>query len=412
MHSPQPENLLRNVNFLQLVAGRVAGSFATQMQSIVVAWQIYELTHDPLTLGYVGLAQFIPMAILVLPAGDLADRIDRRWILTLSWLTQCIASGLFLGLTLSGNTALLPFYGVLTLFGVGRAFSGPAMQSFLPLLVPKHQLAKAIAWNASAFQTAVIAGPSLGGAIYLLGPAFAYSLCAILLGIASLLVFLIRGQGRQQISAPGPSAFARFTAGIAYVRGQPIVLGAISLDLFAVLLGGATALLPIYANDILNVGPSGLGMLRSSVAVGAFAMAIWLGRYPIKRHGGAIMFASVAVFGVATIVFALSQSFILSLGALFILGASDMISVYIRGTLIQLATPDEMRGRVSAVNMLFIGASNELGEFESGVTAAWFGTVRAVIFGGAGTLAVVGLWMKWFPALRNVDRLEDASVKD
>lgn len=404
---PGREGILRQWGFLHLLASKLAASFATQIQSVVVGWQIYALTHDPLSLGYVGLAQFLPMFLLVLPAGDIADRISRRWLLAFSWLTQAVAGALLLGFTLHGVSSPVPFYGALALFGVGRAFTGPSAQSLLPLLVPERLLAKAIAWNSSSFQVAVITGPAVGGVLYLLGPAVAYALCLALFLVAGLSVPAIRQHRAQRRGSEGSSALQRVAAGLSYIRHRPIILGAISLDLFAVLLGGATALLPIYAHDILHVGPDGLGALRSAVAVGAFSMALYLGHRSLARHAGAVMFACVAVFGVATIVFGLSQSFVLSLIALFVVGASDMISVFVRTTLIQLATPDEMRGRVSAVNMLFIGASNELGEFESGVTAAWFGPVEAVVIGGVGTLAVVGLWMAMFPSLRRVDRLDE-----
>lgn len=396
--------------FVHLLGGRLGATFATQIQSVVVGWQVYALTHDPLSLGYVGLAQFLPMVALSLPAGDLADRMERRLLLACSWVLQALASALFVTLTLL-DADVAPFYGVLVLFGLARAFAGPAMQSFLPHVVPEEQLPKAIAWNSSAFQMAVIAGPALGGGIYLLGPQVAYTVCCGLFLSAAASVFTIAVRRRPEPPPAGTGAFQRFTAGIAYVRHQPIVLGAISLDLFAVLFGGATALLPVYAHEILHVGPGGLGALRSAIAVGAFLTGIYLGQRSLGRHAGRTMFACVALFGAATLVFALSSSFFLSLGALAVAGAADMVSVYVRSTLIQVVTPDAMRGRVSAVNMLFIGASNELGEFESGVTAAWFGTVPAVVIGGLGTLGVVGLWMWLFPALRRVDRLSELSPR-
>ena len=408
--TPEADSVLRDRVFVQLLTGRITATLATQIQSVVVGWQLYDMTRDPLTLGWVGLAQFLPMALLVLPAGDAADRLPRRLILTASWLVQAIAGLLFLSLTLSGSQSPVGFFGVLVLFGMARAFAGPGMQSLLPQLVSEAQLPKAIAWNSSAFQVAVIGGPALGGAVYLLGPAFAYLLCALLFAGAAVSIAMIRRRLPARADTSRQSAFARFTAGIVYVRTRPIILGAISLDLFAVLLGGATALLPVYAHEILHVGPAGLGLLRSAVAIGAFAMGIYLGHNALERRAGAIMFAAVAIFGFATIVFGLSSSFVLSFFALMIMGAADMISVFVRSSLIQLATPDAMRGRVNAVNMLFIGASNELGEFESGVTAALFGTVGAVVIGGAGTLAVVGIWMALFPALRRVDRLSDVAT--
>lgn len=399
----------RNGALLKLIGGRLFGAMATQMQAVVVGWQVYAISHDPLALGYVGLAQFLPMVVLTLPAGDLADRWERRLLLAVSILVQGLASGLFLALTLAGSQSVRPFYAVLVLFGMARAFAGPAMQSLLPLLVPRERLGKAIAWNSSALQIAVIAGPALGGALYLLGPIIAYSVCLGLFICGALLVLTIGLRHRPAPPDRRLTAVARAIAGIAYVRQRPLILGAISLDLFAVLFGGATALLPVYAREILAVGPGGLGLLRSATAVGAFCMGLGLSRNPLRRHAGPMMFGCVALFGVATIVFGLSTNFWVSLLALAIVGGSDMVSVYVRSTLIQLATPDAMRGRVSAVNMLFIGASNELGEFESGVTASWFGTVPAVVLGGIGTLVVVGLWMRLFPALRQVDRLSDVT---
>ncbi|MES1931673.1 major facilitator superfamily transporter [Salinisphaera shabanensis T35B1] len=406
----EADSVLRDRAFLLLLTGRITATLATQIQSVVVGWQLYAMTRDPLTLGWVGLAQFLPMALLVLPAGDAADRLPRRLILATSWFVQALAGLLFLALTLSDTDSPSGFFGVLVLFGMARAFAGPGMQSLLPQVVGEQRLPKAIAWNSSAFQVAVIGGPALGGGVYLAGPAFAYGLCATLFAAAAIAIALIRRRLPARADTSRASAFARFTAGIVYVRTRPIILGAISLDLFAVLLGGATALLPVYAHEILDVGPAGLGLLRSAVAIGAFSMGIYLGRNALERRAGAIMFAAVAIFGVATIVFGLSTSFMLSFMALMVMGAADMISVFVRSSLIQLATPDAMRGRVNAVNMLFIGASNELGEFESGVTAALFGTVGAVVLGGVGTLAVVGIWMALFPALRRVDRLNDVAT--
>jgi MFS family permease len=291
------------------------------------------------------------------------------------------------------------------LFGAVRAFSGPAASAFVPTLVPLEQFSKAVAWNSSAFQIAVICGPALGGAIYLFGPAVAYAACMILFLAVVTIIGAVARRGSNHPPETAMTSLQRLTAGISYVRSKPVILGAISLDLFAVLLGGATALLPVYARDILHVGPTGLGLLRSAPAVGAAALGLVLGQMPLRRRAGPIMFGCVALFGFATIVFGLSRSFILSSAALIVLGASDMVSVYVRATLVQLATPDAMRGRVSAVNRLFIGASNELGGFESGVTAAWFGTVPSVVIGGLGTLMVVALWSWLFPALRNVDQL-------
>ncbi|WP_251978884.1 MFS transporter [Salinicola avicenniae] len=396
----------RQPGFLPFLVARLAAVFAMQIQAIVVAWQVYALTLDPLTLGYVGLAQFLPMVVLLLPAGDVVDRFDRKRILQLSWGAQAVCSALLVVLSLSQPSSATPFYAVLVLFGAARAFTGPTLSSLLPQIVPREQLGKAIALNSSIMKIGVIGGPMLGGLLYTLGPALTYSvnLGCFLLAQLALVVVPVRYAFKRQPS--DDSAWQRFTAGIHYIRSKPVILGVISLDLFAVLFGGIIALLPVYAHEILHVGPQGLGALRSAVAVGAFVMGLYLGLRAIQRHAGMVMFAAVAVFGVANLIFALSHWFWLSLGALFVAGAADMISVYVRLTLLQLATPDEMRGRVNAVNMLFIGASNELGEFESGVTASWFGTVPAAVIGSVGTLAIVGLWMWAFPVLRHADRLD------
>jgi MFS family permease len=401
--------LLALPDFRLFLVGRFLSTAAIMVQSVAVGWHIYDLTLDPLALGYVGLAQFLPMAALVLPAGSLADHMQRRRILVVSYLAQGVTAALLLALVLADVSVPWPFYATLVLFGTARAYAFPAVQAFLPQLMPKEQLATGVALNASTFQTAVIAGPALGGALFVLGADFAFSVSlGLFLGVAATFA-AISVRTRPEPSDAELSPFARLAAGIAYMRKTPVVLGAISLDLFAVLLGGATALLPVYARDILYVGPTGLGLLRSAPAVGAAACALLLAVRPLARHNGVIMLVCVALFGAATIVFGLSKNFVLSLAALVVAGATDMISVYVRSTLIQLATPDRMRGRVSAVNMVFVGASNELGEFESGVTASWFGTVAAVVVGGVGTLIVVALWSHFFPDLRRVDRLADVT---
>ncbi|MGN8157521.1 MFS transporter [Salinisphaera sp. SWV1] len=405
--TPAADSVLRDPAFLKLLTSRLTAATAVQIQSVVVGWQLYAMTHSALTLGWVGLAQFLPMAALVLPAGDAADRLPRRLLLIASAAIMTLVSLIFLVLTLSGTRSPIGFFATLALFGVARSFSGPSLTSLLPQIVGEARLPKAIAINSSVFQIAVIGGPAIGGAIYLAGPSVAYAACATLFGVAAASVARIRRPLPAKADTTTQSAFARFTAGIVYVRSRPIILGAISLDLFAVLLGGATALLPVYAHSILHTGPAGLGALRSAVAVGAFAMGLYLSRVSLNRRAGPTMFVAVAVFGLGTIVFGLSTHFALSFAALVIMGAADMISMFVRSSLIQLATPDAMRGRVNAVNMLFIGASNELGEFESGVTAGLLGTVPAVVLGGLGTLAVVGGWLWMFPALRRVDRLED-----
>ncbi len=380
-------------------------SLGSAAQSVAVSWQIYDITRSAIALGYVGLAQFFPMVALALPGGDLADRYNRRTILALGYAVQAACACMFLALAIIHYREPLPFYFVLAMFGTARALVQPAAQSFLPRLVDQDQFPQAVALSSSARQIATIAGPALGGFIYILGASAAYAMCLFLFAMIAIAVAFIRTPGGQTGPPPRVSSFQRLTAGILYIRTRPVILGAISLDLFAVLLGGATALLPIYARDILHVGPAGLGLLRSAPAVGAAAIGLMLVHIPLGRRAGIKMFICVAIFGVATIAFGLSTIFIASLGALVILGAADMVSVYVRQTLVQLATPDAMRGRVSAVNFVFIGTSNELGEFESGLTAAWFGTVPAVVIGGVGTLAVVGIWMFLFPSLRRVDNL-------
>jgi len=394
-------------DFRQYIASTFCATIAMMIQSVAVAWQVYDLTRNPLALGYVGLFQFLPLAIFALPAGALADRIDRRAMLATTYVVQALCAALFVAMALETPRSILPFYAVLALFGTARAFAAPASQSLLPRLVPEDRFPRAVALTSSTRQTGVIVGPALGGAIYLLGPAIAYGTCLVFFAAVTILIATLKVRTAPAPRTAGSSRLAHITAGIAYIRGKPVILGAISLDLFAVLLGGATALLPIYARDILHVGPIGLGLLRSAPALGAATMGLTLARRPLGERVGATMFACVTSFGLATIVFGVSRNFALSMVSLVVLGASDMVSVYVRLSLVQLATPDAMRGRVSAVNYLFIGASNELGEFESGVAAAWFGTVPSVVIGGIGTLIVVGLWMLMFPDLRDVNRLSD-----
>lgn len=384
---------------------------AQQIQSFAVAYHLYAITHQPIALGLVGLAQFLPMILLVLPAGDWADRYPRRWILTIAGSLQVLCGALFLFFTVNEVTATWPYYVTLAIFGTARAIGAPSMQSAVPLLVTKDQLPRAVALSSSAFQTAVIVGPALGGMIYIIGASVAFAVCMALSFIVTLIYFNLKL--REIVRADVPvSSFDRLFAGIVYIRNKPAILGAISLDLFAVLLGSATALLPIFATDILHVGATGMGFMQSAPAVGATAMAFYLAKFPISRNAGLKMFAGVIVFGLSIIVFGLSKNFVLSLFALAVLGASDMISIQVRTTFIQLATPDAMRGRVSAVNMLFINASNELGDFESGFMAAWLTAVPAVIVGGIGTMAVAALWYFLFPGLRRIDKLTDVEPTD
>lgn len=398
-------------DFVLFVTSRFFSTCAMMVQSVAIGWQIYEIERTPLALGLVGLCQFLPMFLFTLPAGEMVDRFDQRKVLSAALLLQALCAAVFLTLSITGVTNAIAYYAVLVLFGIGRGFASPSGQSLTPFLVPPEKLPRAIALNSSVFTTAVIAGPALGGFLYAFGPEVTYSFSlAFFLG-ASALTSIIGGRRRAKDMNPEMSRMERVAEGIRFVRHRPVILGAISLDLFAVLLGGATALLPVFARDILHTGPWGLGLLRSAPAVGAALVALALAHRPIERHIGVKMFSAVAIFGVATIVFGLSTNFYLSFIALFVLGASDMISVFVRQSLVSFSTPDEMRGRVGAVNMLFIGASNELGEFESGITAALFGTIPAVIIGGLGTLAVVGIWMKLFPPLRTVDSLKEVEVR-
>jgi MFS family permease len=403
-------SVLKYRDYRLFLLARLLMTAAIQIQSVAVGYQVYEITSDPLQLGFVGLAQFLPMLALILPAGDLADRFNRRIILLFSCLLEAAVAACFILLTVFRIETIWAFYAVLALFGVVRTLSAPASQSLVPLLVPPEHLSKAIAWSSSTFQTATIIGPAFGGALYVLvGPQGCYGICLVLaLMVAGLFAAMRVSMAPRDVR--NSTAFERAVAGIHYVKAHPIILGAISLDLFAVLLGGATALIPVYAKDILDVGALGNGFLRAAPAVGAAVTGLWLGMRPLNQRTGHWMFGCVTLFGVATIVFGLSTNFLISLVALVVLGASDMVSVFVRSTLIQAATPDAMRGRVSAVSMLFVGASNELGEFESGGTAHLFGVVPAVVIGGLGTLGVVGLWMWLFPDLRKVDRLSDVKA--
>jgi MFS family permease len=378
---------------------------ALEMQSVAVGWQVYEITRQPLDLGLVGLAQFLPGVFLFLLAGHTADRHDRRRLLNICYCGFVLCSGLLLLLAIRGSRSVNLIYAILLLLGVVRCFNWPASRALLPQLVPAHYFSRAVAWNASTFQAATILGPAIGGVLYAAakGPEIVYGTAT-----ASALVALaatLRIHSQPLIRPAQEMSLRAVMAGFAYVWREKVVLGSISLDMFAVLLGGAVALLPVYASEILKTGPWGLGLLRSAPGIGAAMMAIFLAKRPIQRKAGPIMLWCVAGFGIFTILFGISRSLVLSLFALLLVGATDMVSVIIRATLVQFATPDEMRGRVNAVDMLFIGASNELGEFESGLTAHWFGTVPAVVLGGVGTLVVIGLWTWLFPALRKADRI-------
>lgn len=402
--SPDP-TLLRQPGLINCLVGRNLSAFSSQVQAVAVAWQIYSLTHSSASLGFVGLAQFLPMMLLTLPAGHVADQFNRRRIVITCQVVEALAA---CGMAIASWQHLIgpwALYLLVALFGACRAFEMPAQQTFLPAIVPASLFPRAAALSSSLFQVACIAGPSLGGVLYGFGADTCYALCCI--GFASSALATASIAMRFPERRRQPITLESVMGGIAFLRRQRPMLGAISLDLFAVLLGGATALLPVYADDILHAGPIALGLLRAGPAMGAVLMAVIMTRWPIRKNAGKIMFLSVAIFGLATIVFGVSRSIPLSILALMVLGAADVISVMVRGALIQLGTPDEMRGRVSAVNMLFIGSSNQLGEFESGMLAACVGAVPAVVIGGIGTLVVTGLWMRLFPGLRELDRLDD-----
>jgi len=390
---------------------RLSSVVATEMQSVAVAWQAYELTGSPLTLGYVGLAQFLPGILLFLIAGHTADRFDRRRILLFCQSSYAICAALLLTYSRFGPRSVLPIYGILLLQGTTRAFSGPSGQALMPQLVPEEHFANAVTWGSSTFQVATILGPALGGLLYGWAGGAQGVYTAAIFSYLCALGFTIAIQTRSGRMEQRAASLETLFAGFRYVWQKRIILGAISLDLFAVLLGGAVALLPIFARDILHTGPWGLGILRSSPAAGAMAMAILLAFRPIYRRAGVTMFMCVAIFGIATIFFGISHELWLSVLLLILVGASDMVSVVVRHTLVQVATPPEMRGRVSAVNLVFIGASNELGQFESGVTADWFGAVQATVLGGLGTLVVVALWWRWFPELRKMERLTSGAAE-
>lgn len=382
---------------------RLCATFATQIVSVAVGWQVYDLTRDPFDLGLVGLVQFAPALLLVLVTGTVSDRFNRRLIVAICQFIEGGCAAALFAMTLSGNVSVTTVFIVLFVFGTARAFMNPASQSLVPNLVPPEALASAIALSSSSWQLAVILGPVAGGLLYGLDPELAYGVALVLFLSAAVFIALVPKPPQKTLREP--TTWTTVVAGFEYVWHEKIVLGAISLDLFAVLLGGAVALLPAYARDILDVGPFGLGLLRSAAGVGAIVTALYLAARPIRDHAGLIMFACVALFGVFVLIFGVSTLVWLSVVALALAGAADMVSVYVRETLIQLWTPDAVRGRVNAVNMVFIGASNELGEFRAGTVAALIGVVPAVVIGGLGTIAVAALWMVWFPGLRNARHL-------
>ncbi|MCK9284574.1 MAG: MFS transporter [Rhodocyclaceae bacterium] len=402
--TPSPDSLFQIAPFVRFWIARICTAAANQMLSVAVAWQIYQLTGSAMDLGLVGLFQFLPRVFLTATAGNMADSHDRKRIATLAQVVQATVLTALLLLTLAHAIDRQWIFALVAVSGAARTFEMPATSSLLSTLVPSRLLTKAVALNASAIQAAFIVGPALAGLLYALGDAVVHGITLILF-VAAAAAFASIPSAREERPAIAGSEWQKFVDGLRFIRGQRVVLGAISLDLFAVLFGGATALMPILAVELLHTGPWGLGLLRSAPSVGALLMSAVLARVPLEHHVGRIMFASVAVYAAATVGFGLSTSLWLSLALLAVLGAADMISMVIRGSLVQLQTPDHMRGRVSAVNSIFIGASNQLGEFESGVTAAWFGAAPAVILGGVCSLAVTALWMRWFPQLLSADRL-------
>lgn len=393
----------RHRDFRLYAVGRFLGGLAMQMQNVALGWFVYDLTRSPLALGLVGLATFLPAVACSLVTGHVADAYDRRLVVTVANAILAVAAAGLVLLTRAEQPSVAPIYALAVLIGTARAFGNPASQAMLPSLVPRALFGNAVAWNASIWQTSSVAGPAAGGLLYALGPATVFGVVAGAFGLTALLTALL---------APRPGSGARtgiswasLAAGFGFIRSRPVILGAISLDLAAVLLGGATALLPIFAQEVLHVGPLGLGLLRSTPAAGGILMAILLAHRPLERRAGARMLWAVALFGLAIVGFGLSTNVLVSMACLFTAGGADMISVYVRQTLVQGDTPDDMRGRVAAVNTVFIGASNELGEFESGAVAALVGAVPAAVVGGLGTILVALLWSRLFPALRDRDRL-------
>jgi MFS family permease len=389
--------------FSLFFTGKFLAAFCAQIVSVAVGWQVYDITRNPLDLGLVGLAQFAPAILLVLVTGTVADRFNRKRIMLACILAEIACTAGLLALTLAGNREVWPILAILVGFGTARAFLGPASQSILPNLVRPEHLPNALAFNTMSWQIATIGGPVAGGLAYALGAPFAYGLAIALMAAGLVLLAAMRAPAQVAQERGG---WTDVVAGFAYVWRARIILGAISLDLFAVLLSGATALLPAYARDVLHVGPEGLGLMRAAPGVGAIIVALVLTVRPIRDHAGVIMFVTVALFGLATAVFGLSTSLWLSVAALIVMGGSDMVSVYIREILVQLATPDAVRGRVNAVNMVFVGASNELGEFRAGVMGHLIGIVPAVTLGGIAAVGVAGLWAWLFPELRRARRLD------
>lgn len=390
--------------FLRYWFARFFATVAVQIMTVAVGWQIYDLTRDPFNLGLIGLIEFLPSLLLVVVTGAVADRVGRRLIMGTAAMLEAVCALTLLYFTMRGMTSPLPIFIVIGIFGIARAFFGPASAALLTGVVPTHLFANAVAWNSSAWQTASIAGPAIGGLLYGISANVPYATAAMLMICSTALTFSIP-KPRQIEDTERPS-LATFFAGFSYIWKEKVVLGAVSLDLFAVLLGGAVALLPVYARDVLELGPLGLGLLRAAPGIGAIGIAILLTGAPIRDHAGLIMFVCVGLFGLFTTIFGVSTLAWVSILALAAAGAADMVSVYVRETLIQLWTPDRLRGRVNAVNMVFVGASNELGAFRAGSMAALVGAVPAVVFGGVGAMGIAVLWAYLFPALRKARHLD------
>lgn len=405
-HPPYPRfKAFSHRRFLLYWLARFFATFAVQIVAVAVAWQVYDLTRNPRDLGIIGLVQFLPLLLLVLVTGSVADRFGRRRVMSLAIALEVASTGAILYFSWRGLQGPLPVFVALVVLAVARAFFGPASQALVVNLVPKADFANAVTWNSSAWQTATIVGPVAGGLLYGIEAEAAYGTAMLLLVISLTLLLRIP-------EPPPPAQIRRITfhsvfEGLHFIRGEKVVLGAISLDLLAVLLGGAVALLPVYARDILHLGPFGLGLLRAAPGIGAILTGIFIATHPLKNHAGRILLLSVALFGLFTAIFGLSTLVWLSILALMLVGAADMISVVIRETLLQLWTPDVLRGRVNAVNMVFLGASNELGEFRAGFMAAWIGVVPAVVAGGAGAILVAAGWARLFPRLRDIRTLEE-----
>ncbi|MDR4308758.1 MFS transporter [Chelatococcus sambhunathii] len=401
--APESPIAFRHRDYALFWFARLFSTFAIQIVSVAVGWQVYDITRDPWDLGLVGLFQFLPAIALVLLTGPASDRFSRRWIMTICATIEALAALALVVMTLEGNRDVRLIFAVLFVFGVARAFYAPGSWAIVPTIIPQVALPNAIAWNASSWQFASIMGPVAGGLLYGLGPYVAYGVAAALLLVSAAMTVAVRStQARQSLERN----WTTLVAGFRYVFSEKVVLGAISLDLFAVLLGGAVALMPAVARDVLDLGPWGLGLMRAAPGIGAIAVAGWLSFRPITDRAGHIMFFCVGLFGFAGVVFGLSTTTWLSIAALVVMGGADMVSVTIRETLMQLWTPDEVRGRVNAVNMMFIGASNELGEFRAGSMAAFIGVMPAIVVGGVGAMAVAGIWAWWFPQLRTARRLE------